>query len=108
MQLATIRAGLVTHHDVTLVDNLLVAYQEAKRNFYLGGLRLNAVESGRFCEAAFRMLEQRLSAGTFTPIGAPLNTIVLAQRLEAATACLDSIRFHIPRSLRVIYDRCKS
>jgi hypothetical protein len=104
MQIATIRAGLVLHHDPTLVDELLATYQEAKKNFYVGGLRLNAVEGGRFCEAAFRMLEQRMTGGQFTPIGTTLNTNTLANRLENATTCPDSVRFHIPRSLRVVYD----
>ena len=56
--LDTIRQGLARSHDKKLVDELLEAYVEAKRNFYLGGLRLSAVEGGRFCEAAFRILEE--------------------------------------------------
>ncbi|PYT85993.1 MAG: hypothetical protein DMG36_26920 [Acidobacteria bacterium] len=55
--LDTIRQGLAKSHDKKLVDELLEAYVEAKKNFYLGGLRLSAVEGGRFCEAAFRILE---------------------------------------------------
>jgi len=42
--------------------------QEAKRNFYLGGLRLSAVEGGRFCEATFRLLQQR-TTGKFNALG---------------------------------------
>ncbi len=58
--LDTIRQGLAKSHDKKLVDELLEAYVEAKRNFYLGGLRLSAVEGGRFCEAAFRISERNL------------------------------------------------
>ena len=53
---ATIRAGLAAKLDAKLVDELLDGHAEAKRNYWLGGLRLSAVEAGRFCEAAFRIL----------------------------------------------------
>jgi hypothetical protein len=46
--LDTVRLDLAKTHDKKLVDELLEAYVEAKRNFYLGGLRLSAVEGGRF------------------------------------------------------------
>ena len=42
-----VRKGLSASHSPKLVDELLEAYVEAKRNFYLGGLRLSAVEGGR-------------------------------------------------------------
>src|SRR6266704_4255579 len=101
---ATIRAGLAGQLDPLLVDELLDAHEEAKRNFYLGGLRLNAVEGGRFCEAAFRLLEQ-ISTGRFTPLGKKLNTEGLIQRLGSLpTTVSDSVRLHIPRALRVVYD----
>ncbi len=103
--LAAVRAGLATGNSAKLVDELLAAYVEAKRNFQLGGLRLNAVEGGRFCEAAFRMLEER-TAGAFTALGKKLDTDKLIERLRTlpAAAHNDSIRLHIPRALRVVYD----
>ena len=70
---ATIRAQLVTAIEPRLVDELLDAQEEAKRNFYLGGDRLAEVEGGRFCEAAFRILEQ-ITTGGFTPLGQQINT----------------------------------
>ena len=96
------RQGLKKSFDPKLVDELLAAYEEAKRNLYLGGLRLSAVEGGRFCEAAFRMLEQTIS-GTFTPINAQINSekVILA---AAQAKAPDAIRIHIPRTLRVVYD----
>ena len=51
-----IRAGLVATLNPQLVDELLEAHAEAKRNYFLGGLRLAEVEGGRFCEAAFRLI----------------------------------------------------
>ena len=50
---AAIEAELSSKLDAKLVKELLDAHAEAKRNFYLGGLRLSAVEGGRFCEAVF-------------------------------------------------------
>lgn len=88
-----------------LVDELLAAYEEAKQNFYLGGLRLSAVEGGRFCEAAFRLLEH-ITAGKSTPLNKQLDTdkLILALSNLPTAASLDSIRIHIPRALRVVYD----
>lgn len=103
--LDAIRLGLAKTHDKKLVDELLEAYVEAKRNFYLGGLRLSAVEGGRFCEAAFRILEEA-TAGKFTPLGKQLDVEKLREKLAnlPSGAHSDSIRLHIPRAPRVVYD----
>jgi hypothetical protein len=100
-----IRAGLAATIDAGLVDELLDAYQEAKTNYQLGGLRLSAVEGGRFCEAAFRVLQQQ-AFGTFDPIGNQLNTdTVIRQLANVPTGSQpDSVRLHLPRALRVVYD----
>jgi hypothetical protein len=88
-----------------LVDELLEAHAEAKRNLYLGGLRLSEVEGGRFCEAAFRLLEQ-ITEGGFTSLGHRLNTDKLIQKLELLPkgSHPDAVRIHIPRALRLVYD----
>jgi hypothetical protein len=101
----TIRQELAKSHNKKLVDELLEAYVEAKRNFYLGGLRLSAVEGGRFCEAAFRILEET-TTGSFTPLGKRLDVEKLREKLSKLPGAShnDSIRLHIPRSLRVVYD----
>ena len=100
-----IRAGLVVKIDAKLADELLEAHQEAKRNFYLGGLRLSAVEGGRFCEASFRILQQAVF-GSFDPIGSQLDSNNLIAKLAntPAGAHHESLRLHIPRTLRVVYD----
>ena len=102
---STVREGLVMALEQTLVDELLAAYQEAKTNHQLGGHRLSAVEGGRFCEAAYRILED-VTTGSFTPLGRPLNSDQLARQLAALPvgSAPASIRLHIPRALRVIYD----
>jgi hypothetical protein len=69
---ATIEAQLGAKLDAKLVHELLEAHSEAKRNYYLGGLRLSAVEGGRFCEAAFRLLEYATKNKKFTPLSKPL------------------------------------
>lgn len=105
MDATVVRTGLYVAYDTRLVDELMAAHAEAKRNFFAGGLRLSAVEGGRFCEAAYRML-QELTTKTFTPLGAQLDTDGVANELAHLPrgAFSDSIRLHIPRSLRLVYD----
>lgn len=102
---AEIEASLGQAYDGALVQELLDAHAELKRNFYLGGLRLAEVEGGRFSEAAFRLLKQE-TTGSFTALGSSLDTDRTIRELAALPrgSFPDSIRLHIPRSLRVIYD----
>lgn len=100
-----IRSSLIAQFPANLVDELVECYSEQKRNFYLGRMRTNEVEGGRFAEAAFRML-QHAGGLVVTPIGTQLDTDTIIRNLAnlpSATAG-DSIRLHIPRTLRVIYD----
>src|SRR6202050_5190220 len=99
----TIMNSLIARFPTNLVDELIECYVEQKKNFYLGRMRPNEVEGGRFAEAAFRML-QHAAGVSATPLGVQLNTIGISQTLENATNAGDSVRFHIPRTLRVIYD----
>lgn len=102
---STIQSQLASSLPSKLVEELLQAHAEAKRNLYLGGLRLTEVEGGRFCEAAFRLLEQ-ITQGGFTPLGTQLNTEKTIQQLEKLPkgSYPDSVRIHIPRALRLVYD----
>jgi hypothetical protein len=88
-----------------LVREVLAAHLEVKANFYLGGLRLSAVEGGRFSESVYRLLEFHAFGG-YTPLGSQLDTDALTKRLAnlARGTQSDSVRLHIPRALRVIYD----
>src|SRR5712692_10422340 len=103
--LKQIQGDLKKHFDEKIVDELLAAYQDAKHNFFPGGLRLSAVEGGRFCEAAFRLLEQA-TTGRFTGLNQTLDTEKLITRLAnlQKASYSDSTRIHIPRALRVVYD----
>ena len=102
---AVIRAGLVGSLPAALVDELLDAHAEVKRNFFLGGLRLSAVEGGRFSEAAFRLLEH-ITTGAHTRVGRQLNTDRIIHDLSQLRVGShpDSVRLHIPRALRLVYD----
>lgn len=88
-----------------LVDRLTAAFREARSNHYLGGHRLAEVEGGRFCEAAYRILEHMVD-GSHTPLGAQLDADKLSRRLASQPrgSASDSVRLHIPRALRVVYD----
>jgi hypothetical protein len=98
-----LRSSLVQAFPGRLVDELIECYSEQKRNLYLGRMRPTEVEGGRFSEAAFRML-QHAGGIAVTPLGNQLNTEGIIRSLENKTSASDSIRFHIPRTLRVIYD----
>jgi hypothetical protein len=103
---AAIEAQLSSKLDAKLVKELLDAHGEAKRNFYLGGLRLSAVEGGRFCEATFRLL-QDITEGKHTPLNKTLpktdDLIFKLSQLDGSKFS-DAVRIHIPRSLRLVYD----
>lgn len=87
-----------------LVDQLLETYADVKKNYYLGRLRPNEVEGGRFAEAVFRIL-QFITKNTFTPLGRSLDTEKIILGLSNLPSSLsDSVRLHIPRTLRVVYD----
>lgn len=104
MSLVKIKSALLNKFPNKLVDELLDCYQEQKRNYFLGNHRPTEVEGGRFSEAAFRMLEH-FTGLTATPIGRPLDTDALIRRLQGLPSTHpDSVRIHIPRTLRVVYD----
>lgn len=106
--LEEIKRSLERSFPKNLVDQFLETYSETKREFYLGHLRPNEVEGGRFAEAAFRLIEVQVKGPTnFTPLGTQIQNFErqcedlknLSQRSSP-----DSIRLHIPRTLRLIYD----
>lgn len=104
MSLSKIKIVLDTKFPQKLVDELLDCYQEQKRNFFLGNHRPTEVEGGRFSEAAFRMLES-IGGLKATPIGKQLDTETLIKQLQNLPSTIpDSVRIHIPRTLRVVYD----
>lgn len=86
-----------------LVDEVIDAFAEAKRRFYRDDLRPSAIEGGRFSEAVFRIL-QWTTTQTFVPLGKTLPAVdKMIVTLENAQGP-ESVRLHIPRTLRLIYD----
>jgi hypothetical protein len=87
-----------------LVDEALESYSEAKRRFHLSDHRPQEVEGGRFSEAVFRIL-QHLCGLPVTALGSALPRVdVLVKGFEASIGQPESVRLHIPRTLRLIYD----
>jgi hypothetical protein len=87
-----------------LVDELVAAYVEAKRRFHLGDHRPQEVEGGRFSEAAFRVLQHH-AGQSVTPLSKSLPSVdKLLASLENSASQPDSVRLHIPRTLKLIYD----
>lgn len=99
------REVLEASYERVLVGELLESYEEAKRNFYLGGHRLNAVEGGRFCEAAYRILEL-MTTGSYTGLDDSIDTKGIERRLSniRSDSFPKSVRVYLPRALRVVYD----
>ncbi|WP_026423702.1 hypothetical protein [Actinokineospora inagensis] len=101
----SVEAVLAVAYDKALVRELLGTYKDAKDNFYLGKLRPTEVEGGRFCEAAYRILQQ-ITTGTFTSLDDNLKTEEIANRLSRLREAdhPKSVRIYLPRALRVVYD----
>lgn len=105
MNLDRIKIVLKAKFPSNLVEELTDCYSEQKRNFFLGNHRPTEIEGGRFSEAAFRLLED-IAGLPSTPLGTQINTDGLIRNLQQlpSNAYPDSVRLHIPRTLRVIYD----
>lgn len=105
MSLVRIKTVLKTRFPSNLVDELADCYSEQKKNFFLGNHRPNEIEGGRFSEAAFRLLEHFVGMAV-TPLGTQISTDTLIRNLQQLPSASfpESIRLHIPRTLRVIYD----
>lgn len=104
--LATVKNQLNRSYPPELVNALFESYTDLVENFNRGKLRPSEVEGGRFCEAIIRMLQYKTS-GTYTSIGTPIGNLDTEISRLANLPKADfneSIRLHIPRTIRVIYD----
>ena len=89
-----------------LVREILESFSEAKRRFHLADFMPNAVAGGRFSEAVLRLLEWT-TTGTYVPLDDPkfkAETIINKVAALASGSYSESVRLHIPRAVRVIYD----
>lgn len=100
-----IRTDLKQKYAEELVDAFVDSYIEIKEQFYLEKHEPSELNGGKFVEACARIIELELT-GQFTPIGSPINNMVLLlRRFETAqTSYHDSFRLHIPRTLLTIYN----
>jgi hypothetical protein len=104
---ASIEAGFIAAGMPNeLAREVLEAFIQAKRRFYLNDFMPNAVEGGRFSEAVLRVM-QWATTGGFTPLANPkfkADTVITTLAGLPSGSHSESIRLHIPRAVRVIYD----
>lgn len=107
LDLASLKQGFVAAGmPADLADEALESFVSAKRRFHLGDFRPNAVEGGRFSEAVLRILEWH-TTGTFTPLADPkfkADTMITKLGQLPAGSFAESVRLHLPRAVRVVYD----
>lgn len=72
-------------------------------SFFLRRFQPSELNAARFSECVLRMLEH-LDTGTYTPFGVSLNSERIIRNAEVNTRLPDTIRFFIPRLIRVILD----
>lgn len=103
--LGLVRQGFLARGwPVDVVDETLGAFVEAKRRFRRGDLRPQAVEGGRFSEGVLRLM-QADATGACTPLSdRRFKAEAVINQLSGETTALDSVRLHIPRAIRLIYD----
>ena len=96
---------LCSNIDPALVKRLLEHYVEIKQKFFLGRYEPSQLNSAKFAEVVFRILEY-ITKGNYTPWNKNVQINVLMQYLEnlPKDRYPDSIRLHIPRILKTIYD----
>jgi len=90
-----------------LVDGLLAAFEELKRNYLLDRHEPAELNGGKFCEATYRILQHQTQSGTYTLVSAPIPNMIEALRaLEQVpkASSKDSYRIHIPRVLQSMYN----
>lgn len=87
-----------------LIDELLEAFIEARRHFYRGDLRPSEIEGARFSGSIFRILQWDTTGGSYTPLGKTLPSIDKMMDSLLNANAVDSVRVHIPLTLRLIYD----
>lgn len=99
-----VRQGFATANiPAELIDELLEAFAEAKRRFYRQDLRPSEIEGARFSEAVFRVLQWR-ATGAYTSVDKALPSVDKMMTTLLNAQGNDSVRIHIPRTLRLIYD----
>jgi hypothetical protein len=106
--LIRISKQLSSTFDKELIDKLLKHYQKVKENFILMKYEPAELNAGKFCEIVFRMLQNISTVDrSYLKLGKAIKNF--ETELKAFEALdgknfHDSIRVHIPRLMRAIYD----
>jgi len=105
--ISSVKTQLSGQLPLKLVDKLIDCYIELKQNYYLGRHRPSELEGGRFVELVRRILEYH-TTGSYTPLNQALRgfnetALQTFERLDGKRFC-DSLRKHIPRVLKAIYN----
>jgi hypothetical protein len=107
VEVASIEAGFIAAGMPNeLAREVLEAFIQAKRRFYLNDFMPNAVEGGRFSEAVLRVM-QWATTGSYTSLANPkfkADPVITTLATLPSGSHPESIRLHIPRAVRVIYD----
>ena len=100
-----IKKILSTKIDPSLVEHLIEHYGELKQKFFLGQYEPSQLNCAKFAEVVMRILEY-VTKGNYSPFGENVSLDALAKELEhlPKSKFPNSIRIHIPRVLRAIYD----
>lgn len=85
-----------------LVSALLDEYGENKRRYFLHDYRSGAINGGRFCEAATRIV-QFLGKDLHVPLDAEIKVDGALNKIENDMTLEEGLRLHIPRAIRMIY-----
>jgi len=103
--IGTVKKNLIKKIDVKLVDNLLKFYLQLKQWSSLGQHEQSQLSAGKFVEIVIRIL-QYITEGNYTPLNKTVSLDSLSRKLQVlpAKSNPESIRIHIPRTLRTIYD----
>ena len=93
-----IEGGLPSDLTAALLDE----YEENRRRYFLGDYAPGAVNGGRFCEAATRVV-QFLGADDHVPLDSEIKVDRALTRIENDLTLEEALRLHIPRAIRLIY-----
>ncbi|MBP8001976.1 MAG: hypothetical protein KA314_03945 [Chloroflexi bacterium] len=96
-------ASLQTSLPQDVLVELLKEYKHIKQQFFLSKFRPTELNAGRFAECMLRILEF-VDSNSYTPFGSQLDSEKIINRLPNNVSLPNTLRFFIPRLIRVILD----
>lgn len=87
-----------------IVIHLLDEYQDIKQHFALRKFRPSELNGARFAECVLRLIQSLDNPPYYTQFGTPLNSDNIIRRVEQNTSLHESMRFFIPRLVRIMLD----